>query len=305
MVSQVCASVTKRQARKLSRAVLGANEMKQTLSELMTQRFGLPASAGPVATGAESRGALETLLDHRSHRRFLPRAIDSELLQVLLAAALSAPSKSDLQQASVIVVRDASLRKDVQALTPSMPWLAEAGLLLVFCGDNRRVRRIAELRGKPFPNDTLDMFMNAAVDAGMVMQAFVTAAESVGLGCCPLSLLRNQVERLGELLAIPQGVFPVAGLAVGYPLDKGRISMRLPPAITVHENRYDASQFEAELVSYDARRAASEPPPRQKYTERWGTVDVYTWSEDKARQYSVPERHTFGPYIRGQGFALD
>lgn len=279
--------------------------MKQTIADLMTQRFGMPCNGAPAPLPAESRSALETLLDHRSHRRFDSRQVPADLLQVLLAAALSAPSKSDLQQASVIVVRDEALRKDVQALTPSMPWLAEAGLLLVFCGDNRRIRRIAELRGKPFPNDTLDMFMNAAVDAGMVMQAFVTAAESVGMGCCPLSLLRNQVERLGQLLAIPAGVFPVAGLAVGYPTEPGRISMRLPPAVTVHENRYDASGFEAELAAYDVRRADKEPPPRQKYTERWGTVDVYTWSEDKARQYSVPERHNFGPYIRGQGFALE
>lgn len=279
--------------------------MKQTIADLMTQRFGLPTDVGRTPLPAEARSALETLLDHRSHRRFDRRPLPDDLLQVLLAAALSAPSKSDLQQASVIVVREEQLRKDVQALTPSMPWLSEAGLLLVFCGDNRRIRRISELRGKPFPNDTLDMFMNASVDAGMVMQAFVMAAESVGLGCCPLSLLRNQVERLGELLAIPAGVFPVAGLAVGYPLETGRISMRLPPAITVHENRYDASGFETELAAYDERRAAKEPPPRQKYTERWGTVEHYTWSEDKARQYSVPERHSFGPYIRGQGFALE
>ena len=33
-------------------------------------------------------------------------------------------------------------------------------------------------------------------------------------------------------------------------------------------------------------------------------AEPYGWSEDKARQYSVPERHNFGPFIRGHGFGL-
>ena len=55
-----------------------------------------------------------------------------------------------------------------------------------------------------------------------------------------------------------------------------------------------------------ARRAKAEPPEpgKQRFTERWGVAEAYTWSEDKARQYSVPERHSFGPYVRRQGFAL-
>jgi nitroreductase/FMN reductase [NAD(P)H] len=79
---------------------------------------------------------------------------------------------------------------------------------MVFCGDHRRIRRVSELRGRPFPNDTLDMFMNAAVDAGLVLQAFITAAEALGLGCCPISVVRNHVEKLAALLELPPGVFP-------------------------------------------------------------------------------------------------
>ena len=36
----------------------------------------------------------------------------------------------------------------------------------------------------------------------------------------------------------------------------------------------------------------------------WGVAGRYTWSEDKARQYSVPQRHDFGSYVRAHGFAL-
>jgi nitroreductase/FMN reductase [NAD(P)H] len=277
--------------------------MTRSLADLIEQRFGIPTRAGATMP---AEGTLAQMLAHRSHRRYRDEPIDDALFEVVLAAALSAPSKSDLQQGTIVDVREPGLREAIHALVPAMPWLAQAPRFLVFCGDNRRHRRIAELRGKPFPNDTLDMFMNAAVDAALVMQAFIVAAESVGLGCCPISLIRNEIERLGSLLALPAGVFPVAGLSVGYPADAGRLSLRLPPSITVHRDRYDASRFETELAGYDARRAQREPtaPGKQKYAQRWGVVEPYTWSEDKARQYSVPERHGFGAWVRAQGFAL-
>ena len=275
----------------------------RSIADLIEARFGLPASAG---RDLPATGTVADMLSHRSTRRFTPRPVSAETLEVVLAAALSSPAKSDLQQASIVIVREPAQRAAVNALVPSMPWIANAPEFLVFCGDNRRMRRIAQLRGKPFPNDTLDMFMNAAVDAGIVMQAFIIAAESIGLGCCPISLIRNQVERASELLRLPAGVFPVAGLCVGYPSDSGRLSMRLPPSITVHVDHYDGSDFDAELAAYDARRAEREPtaPEKQREVERFGLAEPYTWSEDKARQYCVPERHSFGPYVRGQDFAL-
>ncbi len=277
--------------------------MTTTIADLIEQRFGLPASAGH---DLPATGTVAGMLARRSTRRFTAAPVAPETLEIALAAALSSPAKSDLQQASIVIVRDPAQRAAINALVPSMPWIANAPEFLVFCGDNRRMRRIAELRGKPFPNDTLDMFMNSAVDAGIVLQAFITAAEALGLGCCPISLIRNEVERASELLCLPKGVFPVAGLCVGHPADAGRLSMRLPPAVTVHVDRYDAGSFDAELAAYDARRGAREPtaPEKQRAVERFGRADPYTWSEDKARQYCVPERHSFGPYVRAQGFAL-
>ena len=38
---------------------------------------------------------------------------------------------------------------------------------------------------------------------------------------------------------------------------------------------------------------------------RWGEVPFYGWSEDKARQYGVPQRADFGAFVRKKGFCLD
>ena len=180
----------------------------KTIADLIQDRFGLPSTAG-AALPAE--GTVAQLLAHRTHRRYTADPVPDDVLNVALAAALSAPSKSDLQQVAVVLVNDRAKQATIGGWIPDMPFIATAPRFLVFCGDHRRLRRIFELRGRPFANDTLDMFMNAAVDAGLVLQAFVTAAEGLGLGCCPISVVRNHVEKLSELLELPSGVFPVAG----------------------------------------------------------------------------------------------
>lgn len=277
--------------------------MSASFAGLLETRFGLAADA---AKKFPAEGTLAAMISRRVCRNYADQPVAEDLMQVLFAAALSAPSKSDLQQATIVRVVDPAKRATLQGWLASMPWIAGAPQLMIFCGDNRRTRRIAALRGKPFPNDTLDMFMNAAVDAGIVLQAFITAAESVGLGCCPLSLVRDRARELAQLLELPQYVFPVAGLTLGYPAKAGEISMRLPPSVTVHVDRYDDSGFEAELEAYDRRREVARPTPREKQrdAQRFGAVDAYSWSEDKARQYAVPHRADFGEFVRAQGFTL-
>jgi len=277
--------------------------MNKTVADLIQERFGLPSRVGH---DMPAEGTVAQILSHRTHRRYKPDPVPDDVLEIVLAAALSAPSKSDLQQVAIVLVKNRGKQATIGGWIPDMPWIATAPLFMLFCGDNRRMRRVAELRGRPFPNDTLDMLMNAAVDAGLALQGFITAAAALGLGCCPISVVRNHVEKLAELLALPAGVFPVAGLCVGYPSQTGWSSMRLPPAVTVHTDRYDDHDLSAQLEAYDRRREARHATPRenQRYVDRYGYTEPYGWSEDKARQYSVPERHNFGPFVRRQGFAL-
>jgi len=278
--------------------------MGKTIAALIEERFGLPTTAGAELP---AEGTVAQLLAHRTHRRYKPDPVPDDVLEIVLAAALSSPSKSDLQQVAVVLVKDRAKQATIGSWIPDMPWIATAPLFMVFCGDHRRIRRLSgELRHRPFPNDTLDMFMNAAVDAGLVLQGFVTAAEAMGLGCCPISVVRNHVEKLAEMLELPTGVFPVAGLTVGYPSQAGWTSMRLPPALTVHTDRYDDANLAREIDAYDRRREArhATPPASQRFVDRFGVSEPYGWSEDKARQYSVPERHNFGPFIRRHGFGL-
>jgi hypothetical protein len=83
------------------------------------------------------------------------------------------------------------------------------------------------------------------------------------------------------------------------------ISPRLPLSVTVHTDCYSEARVREEVDAYDRRREALQPYRRQRLTERYGESLFYGWSEDKARQYSIPERADFGAFIRAKGFRLD
>jgi len=242
-------------------------------------------------------------------RWFKDEPVPFELLHRLCALALCSPTKSDLQQRDLVIVDDAKLREQILLPLTEGPigqaWLKKVPALLIFCGNNRRQRLWHEWRGKPFANDHLDAFFNASVDAGIALTAFVLAAEAQGLGTCPISVIRNRAAEVSTLLGLPQHVFPVAGLAVGWPAVAPKQSMRLPLDVTVHRNGYREDGLRDAIEDYDRRREAAQPYREQRYVDAFGEAARYGWSEDKARQYAVPERADFGAYVRARGFKLD
>ena len=119
----------------------------EKLASAALARFG---EAFNVPEGLPNASELLRMLTHSSHRRWTEQRIDADLLKLLFACALSAPSKSDLQQADIIHVIDREKIKAIASFIPDMPWINDAPVFLVFCGNNRRVRQIGEWRGKPF-----------------------------------------------------------------------------------------------------------------------------------------------------------
>jgi nitroreductase len=272
---------------------------------LLTARFG--EGEAPAPENAPGVPEIARILARRTHRDYDGRAVPPDLVRLICHAALSASAKSDFQQASIIEVTDPTRRESIGALFPAMPWIGYAPVFLVFCGDARRMQRIGDLRGHPAPNGGLEGFFNATVDAALALQTAILAAEAAGLGCCPISVLRNRIGEVAPVLGLPDLVFPVAGLCLGWPAKPGFVSQRLPPAVTLHENAYDDSDMPAAIDRYDRTRAARHATPRdkQRAPERFGYADFYGWSEDKARQSAQGEGAAFPPWLRAHGFTFD
>ena len=272
------------------------------IEDALAERFG---EACPVDADLRGLDELARIAGHRVHRRFLPRAVEPQLMRLLCACALSAPSKSDLQQADIVIVRETAIRQTIVDTIPEMPWIMDAPVFLVFVGNGARLPMMSKRRDKPFPNDHLDAFFNAAVDGAIVMTTFIQAATAVGLGICPISAIRDYPRIVAEALNLPPRTVPIAGLCVGWPEQPGEITPRLSLSTTVIENRYGERDLIGEIEAYDRRRAALRPYRRQRRVERWGEASFYGWSQDKARQYAEPTRTDFGAFVREQGFRLD
>jgi nitroreductase len=256
-------------------------KLSSRLAAATALRFG-EALRMPELPHLEALAELNERSVCRSYREY---PVPEDVVRLLCATALSAPTKSDLQQATIIRLADPASRAALCALLPRSPWLAKAPELFVFCADGWRLRRIFEKKGTKFPNEHLDAFFNASVDAAIALGTFVAAAELAGLGTCPISQIRDHIETIDELLALPDWVVPVAGLALGYPAAKEPLSARLALSATVHTDRYDVKAAERELEAYDGRRGKD-------------------WSGAKVKQYSEVMRADFGAFVARKRYRL-
>ena len=196
-------------------------EKKQSAADAvraaLAHRFGEELAVDPNLAGLDE---LARLAGRRVQRRYLPQPVEPALLRLLCACALSAPSKSDLQQADIVIL-DKPEQMVIADLIPDQPFIRSAPAFLVFLANGRRLPEISRMRGRPFPNDHLDQFFNTAVDAGIVLATFLAAADAIGLGTCPISVIRDHSQKVSEMLALPQRVIPVAGMCVGWPSEQG------------------------------------------------------------------------------------
>src|SRR4051812_13504495 len=119
-----------------------------TAASLLRDRFGQDRPGHQILDDPN----LERLVGRRTHRKYRAQDVPAALVDCLLDVAASASSKSDFQQASVIVVQDPERRRKLAELVPSMPWIGDAPVFLVFCADASRLEKICTLRGKPVPN---------------------------------------------------------------------------------------------------------------------------------------------------------
>ena len=260
-------------------------------------RYGSPSAIPEI----ESRRAIDTLLSHQSCRVFSEQLISDDIKQLLFAAAQSAPSKSNLQQYSLIDVGCSSIRTELIQIFRSIRWALEAPMLIFIIGDTHRTQEINRLRNYSFRWEQTDAFLNAAVDASLALAFMIAAAEALGIGTCPISKIRESSDTIAKLLKLPKGAFPVCACAFGYPQKETQsISPRLPQSVVVHRDTYQPIDF-SEIDQYDETFNRVAGSPKARYPEKFGEPQQTTWSDNLARQTAVLERPDFREMCERQG----
>ena len=126
---------------------MSASQSGKAIADALQHRFGKSLAVDENLPGLNG---LARLAARRVHRRYTTGAVDPKLLRLLCACALSAPSKSDLQQADIAILEKPE-QTAIADLIPDQPFIRTAPAFLVFLANGRRLAEISKMRGKPFP----------------------------------------------------------------------------------------------------------------------------------------------------------
>ncbi len=251
---------------------------------------------------------LKILSSHRSIRKYKDEPIPDSLLNDILTSARQAPTSSNLQAYSIIVIKDKDKKKTLAHLCGGQPWVESCPVFLAICPDLYRLQKVCELRDHK-PNDQyLEMFIVAVVDAALVAQNIAVAAEASGLGICMIGGIRNNPDKVCELLKLLEKVFPLMGICLGWPDHEPMIKPRLPEKLVVHNEQYDNGNFDELILKYDElmRSTGLYDGPRRKASSPDGketTEDDYSWSEHTSRRIASQNPATLRTHMKR--FLLD
>lgn len=180
----------------------------------------------------------ETVKNRRTIRKYLSKDITPDLLNDLLETSSRASTMGGMQLYSVVITRNAEMKEKLSPAHFNQLMVKGAPVVLTFCADFRRFSKWCEQRNAVPGYNNLMSFMNAAMDTLLVAQTFCTLAEEAGLGICYLGTTTYNPQMIIDALQLPELVFPITTVTVGYPDGIPAQVDRLPLEATVHEEYY-------------------------------------------------------------------
>ena len=181
---------------------------------------------------------MENLKRRKSIRKYSNKEVSEALLDTLLEQAERTPTMGNLQLYSVIVTRDDAMKQQLAPAHFNQPMVTGAPVVLTFCADFHRTSLWAAQRNATPGYDNLLSFLNAATDTLLYCQTFCNLAEEQGLGTCFLGTTVYQPMTIIDLLKLPELVFPVATITLGWPDEDPAQSDRLPIKSILHKETY-------------------------------------------------------------------
>lgn len=200
---------------------------------------------------------INTLLKHRSIRKFKSTPIPEEELREMLEAASRASTCGNMQLYSLIVTRDKAMREKLLPCHFGQQMVVEAPCVVTVCADVHRFSMWCEQRDAEPAYDNFAWFLTATIDALLAAQNLVVAAEARGLGICYLGTTIYTAGEIVKTLNLPKGVLPVTTIVLGYPDEKPELTDRLPQDAVVHFEQYN-DYTAAEIDELWAEREESE-----------------------------------------------
>jgi len=256
---------------------------------------------------------LGTIMNRASVRRFEEREVPREVIERVARAGQQAPFTG--QMYSFLVTTDPGRRERLSKVFGRL--VVRAPVFMLLCVDFRKLEKFIAYRGRRNQMDDLGMLFLGIQDVSYAGQNIVLAAEAEGLGTCFLGNAPFRAAELIDLFKLPERVYPLVGLVLGYPAERPPARPRIPLEHCLFWDEYrdltgdqvaDAMKvMDAGLIreGYYSKLSGKIPLPGGR--EDPVGYGEYGWSEHVSRKYGEHGAgRTLGmrEHLRRQGIEL-
>lgn len=241
----------------------------------------------------------KTLLDRRSIRRYEREDVGSTHMEFIYDAIRNTPTSYNGQQFSVIDVTDHDLKERLFEIT-GQKQIKTCSHFLVFCADYHKISVIDRAKGVAMPEfyNTLDGAIVGVVDASLALMSALVAAESLGLGTCPIGYARTaDPQAIARVLELPQRVFVVCGLAIGVPREQPDMKPKQPHDLMIFADRYRTDHMADRLMDYDREISSYN-------RSRSGSTSTNDWAAHITSYYAEAMNYHMLQALRARGFDI-
>lgn len=254
----------------------------------------IPAAYAPVPDTEVVR-----LLNARGTvRNFKPDPIPEAWVNAMIAASQRAPTSSNIQAYSIIVVRDAAIKAKLAELAGNQQHIIDCPVYFALCADLTRLRYACELHGQQYPGKTFEAGLVASLDAALVGMTMSMVADSFGLGSVMIGGMRTKPLEVAKALKLPPRVYVVFGLCVGWPKTAPLPKPRQPMSAVVQYDTYDNTKLGAGIAEYDLDLA-------RYYGRRGIKTTEQAWTQPIAEKFSTDRRKRLRQELNELGFELE
>ncbi len=245
------------------------------------------------------KSVIETLLERRSIRRYERETLTPEQVRLIHDAIRNTPTSYNGQQYSVIEIDDQELKEKLYDIT-GQKQIKTCNRFYLFCAYYNKISLGAEAKKIEMPAFTtrVESLIVGVIDASLAMMSALVAAESCGLGTCPIGYARTAApEKFAELLNLPPKVYVVCGLAVGVPREMPDMKPKQNEKLLIFKNGYRTDDMTADILEFDRDIV--------RYNEtRSGTKTDNDWISHIVDYYSEEMPMTMLDSLRRRGFDL-
>lgn len=238
---------------------------------------------------------IDILMNHTSIRKYhTNKAVSNEMITTIIDCAQMAPTSSHFQAYTIIQVNNKEKRNILVNASGGQEYLNEAPVVLLFCADLHRANKYYENIDPTILSNT-ESYTVAVIDASLAAQKALIAAQSMGLGGVVIGGIRNDIELISKTFELPNLVFPMFALCIGYAADKPDIKPRLPIKAVLKQDFYDESEDYELINSYNKTIS-------NYYDNRTNGKSKDRWTERCGKYLISKPREHVGEFLRKIGF---